>query len=144
MSKIAGLKGRSPETYPSHRASGLVTTNSEVNPDPVSLNTTPVVLFSFAATPGDKVIIAYSGVISVISGSLLVAVSFVLDDATILYTVEFEVKAVNVPLTFSLVFETGELAATPDPHTITIVASTASGTATIAANGSFVKIEVPA
>jgi len=145
--KIAGLKGRSPETYPSHRASGLVDTNSEVYTDPVSLTTTPANLFgagSFAGTPGNKIIVAYSGVISASSGSILVAISVVLDDATTLYTYEFEVTASNLPLPFSLVFETpAALAATPDPHAITILGSTVSGTATVAANGSIVLISTP-
>jgi len=145
--KIAGLKGRSPETYPSHRASGLVDTNSEVYTDPVSLTTTPANLFgagSFAETPGNKIIVAYSGVISASSGSILVAISVVLDDATTLYTYEFEVAASNLPLPFSLVFETpAALAATPDPHAITILGSTVSGTATVAANGSIVLISTP-
>jgi hypothetical protein len=145
--KIAGLKGRSPETYPSHRASGLVDTNSEVYTDPVSLTTTPANLFgagSFAASPGDRVIVMYSGVISASSGSILVAISVVLDDATTLYTYEFEVAASNLPLPFSLVFETpAALAATPDPHAITILGSTVSGTATVAANGSIVLISTP-
>jgi hypothetical protein len=146
--KIAGLKGRSPETYPSHRASGLVDTNSEVYTDPVSLTTTPANLFgagSFAASPGDRVIVMYSGVISASSGSILVAISVVLDDATTLYTYEFEVAASNLPLPFSLVFETpAALAATPDPHAITLLGSTvSSGTATVAANGSIVLISTP-
>jgi hypothetical protein len=86
----------------------------------------------------------YSGVISASSGSILVAISVVLDDATTLYTYEFEVTASNLPLPFSLVFETpAALAATPDPHAITILGSTVSGTATVAANGSIVLISTP-
>lgn len=145
MSKIAGLKGRSPETYPDHRASGLVTTNSEVEPDPVPLTTTPANLFvagSFPASPGDKVIVMYSGVVSESGGSVLVAVSIVLDNATTLYTMDIEVTG-NGPTPFSLVYETSVLAATPDPHEITLLASTSSGTATIAANGSVVLISTP-
>lgn len=146
MSKIAGLKGRSPETYPDHRASGLVTTNSEVESDPVPLTATPANLFgiagSFPASPGDKVIVMYSGVVSESGGSVLVAVSIVLDNATTLYTMDIEVTG-NGPTPFSLVYETPVLAATPDPHEITLLASTSSGTATIAANGSIVLISTP-
>jgi|GEM_PF-2224055 len=144
--KIAGLKGRSPETYPSPRANGLVTTNSEVNTNPVALTMTQANLFgagSFGAVPGDKVIIAYSGVISAVSGSILVDVSVVLDNAVTLYTLQLEVKAATVPLPFSLVFETPVLDDTLDPHAITVVASTESGTATVAANGSVIIIIIP-
>lgn len=145
--KIAGLKGRSPETYPNHPVSGIVTTNSEVESDPVSLSPTPANLFgvagSFPASPGDKVIVMYSGVVSESSGSVLVGVSIVLDNATTLYKMDIEVTG-NGPTPFSLVYETpAPLAASPDPHAITLLASTDSGTATIAANGSVVVISTP-
>ncbi len=142
--KIAGLKGRSPETYPSPRANGLVATNSVVNTNPVSLTTTPANLFTgapFDVSPGNKVIVMYSGVVSESGGSVLVDVSVVLDDASTLYTKSIEVTG-NGPTPFSLVYETPVLAATPDPHAITVVASS-SGTATIAANGSIVLISTP-
>ena len=40
MGKIAGLKGRSPETYPNARNLGVVSTQSHVNPDAVGPLTT--------------------------------------------------------------------------------------------------------
>ncbi len=144
--KIAGLKGRSPETYPSPRANGLVATDSAPpNPDPVTLSTSPTPLVGiFSVLPGNKVIVMYSGVVSVSGGSTLVDLSVVQDDATVLYMQQIEVAAAsNSPVPFSLVFETPVLAATPDPHTITILGSTVSGSATVAANGSIVLISTP-
>ncbi len=141
--KIAGLKGRSPETYPSPRANGLVATDSAPpNPDPVMLSTSPTRLVGiFSVLPGNKVIVMYSGVVSVSGGSTLVDVSVVQDDATVLYMQQIEVAAAsNSPVPFSLVFETPVLAA---PHMITILGSTVSGSATVAANGSIVLISTP-
>ncbi len=142
--KIAGLKGRSPETYPSPRANGLVATDSAPpNPDPVTLSISPTPLVGiFSVLPGNKVSVMYSGVVSESGGSVLVDVSVVLDDGSSLYTKSIEVTG-NGPTPFSLVYETPVLAATPDPHEITLLASTSSGTATIAANGSVVLISTP-
>ena len=66
MSKIAGLKGRSPETYPTPKASSNVQTQSHVNPSPVPLGTSLASLLTSVidVAPGDKAIVTYSGVVT--------------------------------------------------------------------------------
>lgn len=148
MSKIAGLKGRSPETYPTPKASSNVQTQSHVNPSPVPLGTSLASLLTSVidVAPENKAIVTYSGVITNGGGaSVLVAVE-VLVDGALKYLMEIEVTSVNYPLPFSLTYETPlPLGDTPDPHTIDIQASASlASTATVEAGGSIVVISTSA
>ncbi len=137
MSKVAGLKGRSPETYDSPHRSGLVTTTAQVNPSPVSLST---VLASLLVVPitlgaGHKNIIVFSGTLTTPSPSAGVTVNVeVTIGGVSVYAIAVETVSsggfANVPTPFSLVFET-DLSGTLD-----IEAATVSGTASTAADGS--------
>lgn len=148
MSKIAGLRGRSPETYPSARALGDVQTQSQVNssfPVVLGVNLISLLAAPIPVTPGGrKAILMYTGVVSESGGSALVTVDFMID-GNIVFSAEVEVTAANSPAPFSLVFETADpLLATPDPHVIDVQANaTGAGTATVATGGSIVVISTP-
>ena len=145
MGKIAGLKGRSPETYPNARNPGVVSTQAHVNPDAVGTLTTGLTTLLTSVIdvlPGPKALVMYSGVVSVSSSGAIVTVSVVVDDL-VLYAIEVAAESgANSPAPFGLIFETSATeAATPDPHTIDIQASASvGGIATVAANGSIVVI----
>jgi len=146
MSKIAGLKGRSPETYPTPKSLGLVHTYANVNSSSVTLHTNPT-LESLLSTPadvlpGNKAIVMYSGELETSGASVLVYIYVILDGNPVsVYSMQIEVTSGNSPVPFSLAFETGSLGASPDPHTIDIQAvASIDGTATVAANGSVVVI----
>jgi hypothetical protein len=148
MSKIAGLKGRSPEAYPVPKPSGLVKTSGEVNPSAVGPLTTGLTsLLSLAepveVLPGNRAIVTYSGVLTA-SGPVLVTVEVILDGATV-WANQIEVtSATESGVPFSIVFETHALDETPDPHLIDIQATASvASTATVSAGGSAVIISTP-
>ena len=141
MPKIAGLKGRSLETYPNARRAGAVSTQSHVNLDavgPLTTGLTSLLTAPIDVGPNTKALVMYSGVVSTSGPSVLVTVN-VLVDGDVKYPLEIEVTSANSPAPFSLSFETDQLGATPNPHTIDIQASASvGGDATVAANGSIV------
>ncbi len=140
MSKIAGLKGRSPETYPSYKASGFGS-QSNVNASPVVLTTglTSLLTAVIDVLPGVKNVVMWSGYVETSGANVLVSVEVVLDGSGV-YTTQVEVKTANSPAPISLVFETEPLASTPNPHTIDIkgTASVGGSTATVEAGSSVV------
>lgn len=143
MSKIAGIKGRSLETYPNARRTGAVSTQSHVNPSsvgPLTTGLTSLLTAPLDVLPGSKAIVTYSGAVSTSGASVLVTVNVVVD-GDIEYPMQVEVTSANTPAPFSLVFETDELGASPSPHTIDIQATASvGGDATVAANGSIVVV----
>ncbi len=140
--KIAGLKGRSPEAYPTSRPSGLVTTSNNFNASSIPLGTSPTLINAIGVLAGRKAIVMFSGVITA-TGSTLVEVAFVLDGMTTPYLIDIEASA-SSSIPFSLVYETGELADSPSVHTIDIQAfASDASTATIAAGSSAVVISTP-
>jgi hypothetical protein len=137
MSKVAGLKGRSPETYDSPHRSGIVTTTAQVNGSPVSLSTVlaSLLIDPIALAAGHKNIIAFSGTLVSPSPSAGVTVNVeVVVGGVVVYTISVETASsgglANSPTPFSLVVETALSGA------LDIKAATVSGTASAAAGGS--------
>jgi len=143
MSKIAGLKGRSPETYPGPKRSGLVKTLASVNPSSVLLGTSLTTLLSaIVDVPAGNVaaIVMYSGVLDA-TGSAFVTVEVILNVTTV-WTQQIEVTTTNQPLPFSVVFDTEYVSSAPLTINIQAYASLAS-TVTVAAGGSIVVMALP-
>jgi hypothetical protein len=131
MGKIAGLKGRSPETYPSPKNLGVLSTQSSVNPSAVVLSgVTPLLVDPITVLGG--AVVMYSGSVSA-SSDVTVAVSINVGPSAV-YTVDVEATAANSPVPFSLTYEIDDTDGLP----ISIVA-TGPG-AIVAANGSVVVI----
>lgn len=141
MSKLVGLKGRSPETYPSHRVSGLVETLANVYSSPVPLGTSLGSILSAAiVVPAGNAaaVIMYSGVLESAS-PVLVTVEIILNGTTV-WTEQIEVLLTNQP--FSVVFNTEHVSSAV--HTVDIQAyASLTSTATVAAGGSIVVIALP-
>lgn len=136
MSKIAGIKNKSPETYPGPKAKPTVvetlsTTNVSTAAIGTGFATLLVAPLSFTPeVPGVKATILVSGVLQTPSPNGQTTVAIVLDNETAppAYELAFEVNASDSPIPFSLVFETTVL--TPSaPLTIDVQAKTASGSA---------------
>lgn len=140
MAKIAGLKGRSLETYPNARNVGLVSSQSHVNPDavgPLPTTLTSLLTSVIDVPPGVKALVMYSGVVSGTGATVTVSVVV---NGTPVYSIEVEVASGNSPAPFGLTFETAELTTSPE-NTIDIQASASvAGNATVAANGSVVVV----
>ena len=138
MAKIAGLKGRSPETYPNARNVGIVSSQSHVNPlavGPLTTGFTSLLTAPIDVPPGAKAFVMYSGVVS--GSGATVTVEVVVNGSTV-YSTEVEVASGNSPAPFGLTFETAELENSPE-NTIDIQATASiGGVATVAANGSIV------
>jgi hypothetical protein len=118
MSKIAGLKGRSPETYPDPSTSGSVSTRGEPGPG-VTLTTTasPIITpLTVAVEDGDKIIVTISGTVDGPSLSPALASFFIQLDNSITISV-VEVALSNSPQTqpvsFSAIGELPDLIANP-------------------------------
>jgi hypothetical protein len=134
MAKIAGLKGRSPETYPSPKNEGIISTQSSVNTDAVTLNSVapfPTPLLTAPIDVSGGAVVMYSGAVS--GDGVDVTVSLVVG-IDIVYTINVEATAANSPAPFSLVFEIDDTDGLP----ISIVASGPG--AIVAADGSVVVI----
>ncbi len=144
MSKIAGLKGRSPETYGTRTVSGLVQTQSEPNDTPVSLTNVaaPLVPTISALPAGFRNIILFSGALQNPSvGGAQVEVQVVIGGVAVFYSIIVEVSSTNAPAPFGLAFESGSLA---EGSTIDIKALTIGGGQTATAvTGSAVIISTP-
>ena len=149
MSKIAGIKNKSPETYPGPRVKPtVVQTLSTNNPLDVPVTGTFATILNapLSFTPevsGVKAILMVSGVLQTPSPNGQTTVAIVLDPLgidEILLEASIEVNASESPIPFSLVFETGVLT-TGVPVTIDVQAKTTSGSGTsVATNASLVII----
>ncbi len=138
MSKIAGIKNKSPETYPSPPAkSNVLQTLSKVNAPPGG----PVAIvngsftsllggagpISFTpAVSGAYATIMVSGVLENASPAGQTTVAIFLDTFP-QYQIQHEVKTAGAPVPFSLVFETANLGVA-GPHMVDVQAQAASGT----------------
>ena len=138
MSKIAGIKNKSPETYPGPRVKPtVVQTLSTNNPLDVPVTGTFATILSapLSFTPevsGVKAILMVSGVLQTPSPNGQTTVAIVLDPLgidEILLEASIEVNASESPIPFSLVFETVVLT-TGVPVTIDVQAKTTSGSGT--------------
>ena len=147
MSKIAGIKNKSPETYPGPRVNPtVVQTLSTNNPLDVPVTGTFATILNapLSFTPevsGVKAILMVSGVLQTPSPNGQTTVAIVLDPLgidEILLEASIEVNASESPIPFSLVFETGVLT-TGVPVTIDVQARTATGTS-VATDASLVII----
>lgn len=145
MGKIAGLKNKSPETYPQSQAQPtIVQTLGNVlalaslsNADFVNL-VTPV---AFEASGGARVVLLFSGYLDTPApGAVTVEVEVQIDGDPAVFTATFNTgDATTTPTPFSFVFETASLGA--GPHSIQIEAETTSGGETVyARNNSVVAI----
>ncbi len=145
MGKIAGLKNKSPETYPQSQAQPtIVQTLQNVlalaslsNADFVNL-VTPV---AFEASGGARVVLLFSGYLDTPApGAVTVEVEVQIDGDPAVFTATFNTgDATTTPTPFSFVFETASLGA--GPHSIQIEAETTSGGETVdARNNSVVAI----
>lgn len=141
MSKLAGIKNKSPETYPGPRVKPTVVQSlSTNNPLDVTFNGTFATILtgplSFTPeVPGVKALIMVSGVLQTPSPSGETTVAIILDPSgsdTILLEAVVEVSTSESPIPFSLVFETGVLT-TGVPVTIDVQAKTTSGSGTAVA-----------
>ena len=149
MSKIAGIKNKSPETYPGPRVKPtVVQTLSTNNPLDVPVTGTFATILNapLSFTPevsGVKAILMVSGVLQTPSPNGQTTVAIVLDPLgidEILLEASIEVNASESPIPFSLVFETGVLT-TGVPVTIDVQAKTTSGSGTsVATDASLVII----
>lgn len=142
MSKLAGIRGRSPETYPSARNSGNTKTQSGVNPDSVPLGTALASLLTGGAAldVAASSIVTFTGVVVLTSGaSVLVTVAVVVDNV-VAYNIGIEVTSINSPVPFSLTYEADglESGSTVDVQAQASLASTA----TVMANSSVVVVSV--
>jgi hypothetical protein len=145
MPKIAGIKNRSPETYPVSKGKpALVETQSNVNTthtvtDVASSIVEAPISFQAPATGSSKAIVMVSGVLSSPSaGGIDVTVNVLVDTdvPSPPGTVVVAVPATDAPVPFSLVFET--TAFTPSSmQTIDVQADTSAGTV-VAGGVSFV------
>lgn len=133
MSKVAGIKRRSPETYPNTLPKlTILETLSGVEAGPVALNNASFT--SILATPimfapavdGAKAVVLFSGVLENASAPNVTTVAIIVD-LTNEYEVPVEVQTIGAPIAFSLTFETGSLGVA-GPHTIDVQAKTAAGT----------------
>jgi hypothetical protein len=140
MSKIAGLKGRSPETYPSAKRTGIVSSQAHVNPSavgPLPTGLTSLLTSPIDVPPGVSALVLYSGVVS--GSGAAVTVSVVVN-GVIEYSIVVEVASGNSPASFGLSFKTAPLTDSPE-NTIDIQADpSVASVATVAANGSVVVI----
>ena len=149
MSKIAGIKNKSPETYPGPRVKPtVVQTLSTNNPLDVPVTGTFATILNAPLSftpevPGVKAILMVSGVLQTPSPNGQTTVAIVLDPSgvdEILLEASVEVNASESPIPFSLVFETGVLT-TGVPVTIDVQAKTTSGSGTsVATDASLVII----
>lgn len=139
MSKIAGIKNKSPETYPSPPAkSNVLQTLSKVNAPPGG----PVAIVngSFTSLLGGAGPISFTPAVSGAYATIMV--SGVLENASPTagqttvaifldtfnqYQIQPEVKTAGAPVPFSLVFETANLGVA-GPHMVDVQAQAASGT----------------
>ena len=151
MSKIAGIKNKSPETYPGPRVKPtVVQTLSTNNPLDVTVTGTFATILNapLSFTPevsGVKAILMVSGVLQTPSPNGQTTVAIVLDPSgvdEILLEASVEVNASESPIPFSLVFETGVgVLTTGVPVTIDVQAKTTSGSGTsVATDASLVII----
>ena len=145
MSKIAGIKNKSPETYPVSKGKPSIAqtqSNSQYHPygDGRRLfNRHAAISFQAPSTGGSRAIVMVSGVLSSPSGSGIQATVNVLVDTDVPSppgTVVVAVPTADAPVPFSLVFETTAFAAN-SMHTIDVEASTNAGTV-VAGGVSFV------
>jgi len=136
MSKIAGIKNKSPETYPSSPTkSNVLQTLSKFNTAPVTVvNGSFTSLFggvgpiSFtAAVAGAFATIMVSGVLESASPAGPTTVAIFVDTVNV-YEIQLEVQTAGAPVPFSLVFETGSLGVAGS-HQVDVRAETSSGTA---------------
>jgi len=145
MGKIAGIKNKSPETYPQSQAKPtVIETLSKTLPFAALSNGGPVNLvdpIAFAGQPGgSKATIMFSNYFDTSSGALTVEVEVVLDGDSPSYTTTFAVPIPSgTPTPFSFVFELTGLAA--GPHSIQVTGETTAGGETVdARNNSAVVI----
>jgi hypothetical protein len=132
--KIAGMKNRSPETYPSAPIkSNVLETLPKVGPgSPVAINSSsPTSLLSspisFTPAVSAKALVLFSGVLQTASPSAAATNVEVIVDGTPVYTYAVDVKTAGAPVPFGIAFDvTGGLSASP--HTIDIQAQATSGT----------------
>ena len=145
MSKIAGIKNKSPETYPVSKGKpSIAQTQSNVSTthtvtDVASSIVDAAISFQAPSTGGSRAIVMVSGVLSSPSGSGIRATVNVLVDTDVPSppgTVVVAVPTADAPVPFSLVFETTAFAAN-SMHTIDVEASTNAGTV-VAGGVSFV------
>lgn len=145
MSKIAGLKGRSPETYANRRTSGDVQTLANSSAGAVLVQNggfanliAPVAL---PAAGGFRAIITYSGVLESPSVSA-VQVQVQIEVGLETYTQLIEVTSTNAPVSFSLVFETEFLGA-DSPDVFVLGTTTTAGQTVQSVDASVVVILTP-
>ncbi len=146
MSKIAGIKNKSPETYPRAPVPSTVLETRSKTGGTVTLNA--VTYTSLLSAPVSLAVAVNANFIAMFSGVLvngapgITTVQLYLDEAPLspAFTVQAEVPAGAAPVPVSFVFETpGTLAA--GTWTFDVVARTASGAAT-ALDGSLVVMAV--
>ena len=144
MSKLAGIKNKSPETYPGPRVKPTVVQSLSIanNSGGIQVGSAfatilPAPLSFTPEVPGVKAVIMVSGVFGTPSPSGQVTVAIILDPTgsdTILLEAVVEVNSAESPIPFSLVFETSVLSVGV-PVTIDVQAKTAAGGDTAVASG---------
>lgn len=117
MSKIAGLRGRSPETYATRRESGDVQTITDSSAGAVGLSngsfTDLIAPIALPGAGGFRAIVMYSGVLETPApGPVTVEAQIVVGGDNV-YTQLIQVNAASSPVSFSMVFETEFLGAGP-------------------------------
>lgn len=131
MSKIAGIKNKSPETYPEGvPVPTVLETLRNVNAGPVSLTTAfAVIVAAPAFTPEvtAKATVMVSGVLQNASAAGPANVA-IFSEGSPVYTVQVEVQTAGAPVPFSLTFEITGLTAHVT-ESIDVRAEMVSGTA---------------
>lgn len=135
MGKIAGLKNKSPETYPQSQAQPtIVQTLSGKNTSSVPLtNAFATILaspISFTPPAGAMTVVMVSGVIDSPSPTSETITVEILIDLSLAIEIVFDANPGDTPVPFSLVYETGILTGT---QTIDVQAKTGAGGATAVA-----------
>lgn len=130
MGKIAGLKNKSPETYPSAPIrSNVLQTLSKVGGTVsigsgglTSLLSAPIM---FTPAVSAKALVLFSGVLQNASSAATTNVEVILDGNPV-YTYGVQVKTAGAPVAYGIAFDITGLSASP--HTIDIQAQADSGT----------------
>ncbi len=132
MGKIAGLKNKSPETYPSAPIqSNVLQTLAKANAGPIAINNSSptsligVLPIMFTPPVSAKALVLFSGVLQSASSAATTNVEVILDGNPV-YTYGVQVKTAGAPVAYGIAFDITGLSASP--HTIDIQAQAVSGT----------------
>lgn len=133
MGKIAGLKNKSPETYPSAPIqSNVLQTLAKANAGPIAINNSSptsligVLPIMFTPPVSAKALVLFSGVLQSASPSAASTNVEIILDGSPVYTYAVEVKTAGAPVAYGIAFDITGLSASP--HTIDIQAQATSGT----------------